>query len=160
MTLDQLWARLRQVRSLSFIARSAGTTGWNGTGTGTVDVQETAPGILLFHESGTWLTEHGKVIRFGNVYRWALAGEGLRLEHLRFGADNPVYLFDLAQTGDLEWRSTSPHLCREDCYSAVLRVEDDRIVLRWSVDGPHKREMIEYVYTDQEAEAWEKSKRG
>jgi hypothetical protein len=43
------------------------------------------------------------------------------------------------------------HLCRDDCYAAVLLVRDDGIVLRWSIDGPRKQEMIEYVYSWQDA---------
>ena len=70
----------------------------------------------------------------------------MRLEHLRFGEDHPVYLFDLGPAGEREWRSVSPHLCGEDCYAAVLTVRDDGIVLRWSVDGPRKQEAIEYTY--------------
>ncbi len=80
------------------------------------------------------------------MYRWTRVGDLPRLEHHRFGADNPVNLFDLALTGEREWRSISPHLCGEDCYSAVLLVGDEEIVLRWSVEGPRKREAIEYHY--------------
>jgi uncharacterized protein DUF6314 len=45
----------------------------------------------------------------------------------------------------------SPHLCKEDCYAAVLVVQDDNLVLRWSIDGPRKQEMIEYTYSSQDA---------
>ena len=69
-------------------------------------------------------------------------GDTLRLEHLRFGEDRPVYLFDLAPAGDRGWRSVSPHLCSEDCYAAVLLVRDNGILLRWSIDGPRKKETI------------------
>jgi hypothetical protein len=57
-----------------------------------------------------------------------------------------VCLFDLAPAGDREWRSVSPHLCREDCYAAVLLLRDDGIVLLWSIKGPRKKESIEYLY--------------
>jgi hypothetical protein len=150
MTFEQLWHRLRQVRSLSFVAQSGGESAWDGRGTGTVAVEQASSSTMTFTESGTWRPEGGKDIHFSNVYRWTLDAAALRLEHLRFGANNPVYLFDLAQTGEREWRSVSPHHCREDCYSAVLLVHDDRLVLRWAVDGPRKRQTIEYVYTGQE----------
>jgi hypothetical protein len=147
LTLHQLWDRLRQIGSLSFVATSSGTTGWNGTGSGTVEVREAGDGGMTFHEQGLWRPEGGgRDIRFHNVYRWTLASGLLRLEHLRFGDDHPVYLFDLAQAGEREWRSVSPHLCREDCYAAVLLLRDDDIVLRWSIEGPRKRETIEYDY--------------
>lgn len=147
--LEQLWDRLRRLRSLSFVARSGKPNGWNGTGSGTVAVENVAGGAMTFAEAGVWRAADGRETRFSNVFRWTLAGDLLRLEHLRFGVDNPVYLFDLAQTGDREWRSASPHLCREDCYAAVLVVRDDGIVLRWSIDGPRKQETIEYVYSSE-----------
>jgi hypothetical protein len=151
---EQLWDRLRQVRSLSFVASSESTTGWNGRGVGTVEVREVAGGVMTWHEQGTWRPEGGgQDVRFYNVYRWTLSGELLRLEHLRLGEDNPVHLLDLAQAGEREWRPASPHLCRDDCYSAVLLVRDDGIALRWTIDGPRKRETIEYLYRWQEAES-------
>jgi hypothetical protein len=147
MTTTQLWNLLRRVQSLSFVARSGAGTGWDGTGVGTVQVGECGQDVLTFTEEGTWRPEAGgRQTTFHNVYRWTLAGDLIRLEHLRFGADNPVYLFDLAQSGEREWRSMSPHLCRDDCYAAVLLAGDDGFTLRWSVRGPRKRETIEYHY--------------
>jgi hypothetical protein len=138
---------LRQVRALSFIARSASPVGWNGRGSGTVEVRKAGEVVLMFHEQGTWRPENSeREIRFHNVYRWTLMGDRLRLEHLRFGEANPVFVFDLARFDEGEWRSASPHLCREDCYSAVLLVRDIGFVLRWSIDGPRKQETIEYLY--------------
>ena len=145
IALDQLWTNLARVRSLRFIARSGSSTGWNGIGRGTVVVEAIGDDVQTFTESGTWQTEAGREFRFHNVYRWTQAKPTLRLEHLRFGVDHPVYLFDLAQTGDREWRSVSPHLCSEDRYSAVLLVGDS-LTLRWEVIGPTKQEVIEYDY--------------
>src|SRR5262245_30099429 len=138
--LEQLWTVLRQVRSLCFFARSSAPAGWNGVRNDTVLVQSAADGVMTFAEQGTCRRQVGRDIRFTNTYRWTRAGDTLRLEHLRFGVDKPVPLFDLTQTGREEWRSASPHLCREDCYSAVLVVHGDHINLRWSIDGPRKQE--------------------
>jgi hypothetical protein len=105
---------------------------------------------MTFTESGTWRPQGvGRDIRFSNIYRWTLSGNALRLEHLRQGADNPVYLFDLTHTGEQEWSAASPHLCRDDCYSATLTVYHDKIDLRWNISGPRKSERITYVYTVQ-----------
>jgi hypothetical protein len=147
LPVHPLWDLLCRVRSLSFVARSGAGTGWDGQGIGTVEAREAGDGILTWHERGTWRREGSdRDIRFTNVYRWTLADGLLRLEYLRFGEANPVHLLDLARAGDREWQPASPHLCREDCYSAVLVVHDDRIVLRWEVAGPRKRETIEYEY--------------
>jgi hypothetical protein len=151
MTLEELWNLLGEVRSLSFVARIAEPTGWNGRGFGTVDVRLSDDGVMTFTEQGTWQPRDSvRALRFRNLYRWTLAGDVLRLEHLRFGVDNPVYLFDLAQVAEQEWRSVSPHLCREDCYTAVLTVGADGINLRWTIAGPRKREVIEYAYIGQQ----------
>jgi hypothetical protein len=149
--LERLWDMLGRVRSLSFVARSGKSGGWNGTGVGTVVIRRPGERTMIFTESGTWRPEVGTEARFGNVFRWTWAGELLRLEYLRFGEDHPVFLFDLAPGGEREWRSVSPHQCSEDCYAAVLTICNDNIVLRWSIDGPRKQEAIEYVYSWQDA---------
>lgn len=147
--LEQTWERLRRVRGLAFVARSASPTGWNGQGTGTVVVEPAGDGALTFTEAGVWRPEGGREIRFRNVFRWSQGKDTLRLEHLRFGVDYPVSLFELALVGGGTWRSVAPHLCREDCYAAEMHVLDDGITLRWSVTGPSKQETIEYTYSSQ-----------
>ena len=143
--LDRLWSDLSRIKTLKFVSRSASATGWNGVGEGIVAVEAVGEDVQTFSESGTWRTEAGRELRFHNVYRWTRNEATLGLEHLRFGIEHPVYLFDLAQTGDHEWRSVSAHLCSEDCYSAVLLV-GDALTLRWEVVGPSKKEVIEYAY--------------
>ncbi len=97
MNLHQLWDRLRQVTRLKFVSRSEKKIGWNGVGVGTVVVETMDKGTMIFTESGNWHSEStGRDNRFSNVYRWTLADEVIRLEHLRQGVDHPVYLFDLA----------------------------------------------------------------
>jgi hypothetical protein len=103
---------------------------------------------MTFAEEGTWAPDGGRELRFHNVYCWTRQAESgtLRLEHLRFGADNPVLLFDLSATDTGEFRSVSPHVCGPDCYEAALTVEGDRIGLRWRVHGPAKQEAIDSTY--------------
>src|SRR3954453_19731605 len=143
----QLWECLCQGRFLRFVASSANPKGWNGVGTGTVVVECPAKTVLTFKEAGSWAPTIGKETRFKHVFRWSLAGPAVvRLEHLRFGADHPVYLFDLAPTADSAWSSATPHLCREDCYSAELRRHEWGMFLHWTIVGPKKQESIEYDY--------------
>ena len=143
-----MWAVLRRVRSLQFDARSDAGTGWDGVGAGAVTVSEPADGVAVFDEAGTWQPHApGRpAVRFTNVFRWSAVGEAIRLEHLRFGPDRPVFLFDLAAGDDGRWRQASPHQCNEDCYTAELAVEGVRLVVAWTVRGPRKRETIRYVY--------------
>jgi hypothetical protein len=144
--LDEVWSLLRQVQSLRFEARSEAGTGWDGVGVGTVRVTEPADGVIVFDETGTWQVPGGAVVRFTNVFRWTASGGQLRLEHLRMGADQPVFLFDLVPGEDGEWRQASPHQCREDCYTASLKVVGRQLLVAWSVQGPRKRESIRYAY--------------
>jgi hypothetical protein len=143
--LPLLWNRLAAVRSLRFQAVSRSATGWNGTGTGQV-VSTAAEGSLVFQERGAWVPPAGRELIFTNTFRWSRHGDRLRLEHLRYGAGNPVFLFDLEHRHGTEWREAEPHQCADDRYSAVLRLEEDHIVLGWTIVGPRKDESIEYVY--------------
>src|SRR5262249_36979645 len=108
--------------------------GWNGVGEG---------GIL--REAGVWRPEGGRTTRFHNVFRWTLLEQAsVRLEHLRLGPSQPVYLFDLAPTGEGVWSSVGAHVCREDCYSAELRPNEGGFLLVWTITGPRKAESVEY----------------
>jgi len=143
----RLWEVLQRVRSLQFVARSESATGWNGSGSGEVIVESPTSDILIFKESGSWQPPSGQNIRFRNVFRWSLLGpQTVRLEHLRFGAEHPVYLFDLAPSAESAWASVSPHLCSEDCYSAELKLKENGLSLRWTVTGPKMQETIAYDY--------------
>ena len=109
MTLKSVWSRLNSIRDLTFNASSSASTGWSGSGVATVNVTHPASGVLVSTESGTWTPEVGKQLAFTNVYRWTLQTQTLRLEHLRFGADNPVYLFDLGIVDESRMESVEPH---------------------------------------------------
>ena len=145
-SLPELLSLLRAVRALRFEARSEAATGWNGVGTGTVTVSEPSADIIVFEETGTWQPPNGTEIGFRNVFRWTVVDEGLRLEHLRFGPDEPVFLFDMAPGTEGEWREIRPHQCRDDCYTASMKVEGGKLLVAWSVQGPRKRESIRYAY--------------
>lgn len=147
-SLVEVWSLLRQVQSLRFNASSGATTGWDGIGTGAVIVTEPAVGVVIFDETGAWQPSapDRPAMRFHNVFRWSKADAALRLEHLRFGADSPVLLFDMALDLDGQWREVSPHQCRDDCYAASLRIEERQLLVAWTVQGPRKRESIQYTY--------------
>lgn len=143
----ELWGCLERVRWLRIVAHSGRTTGWNGIGVGSVVVESPRATVLTYAETGTWQPAVGRETRFRNTFRWWLVGpELVRLEHLRFGEDNPVYLFDLAPVTANSWRSVTPHLCREDRYSAELQMREWGLLQRWVITGPRKQERIEYEY--------------
>lgn len=103
---------------------------------------------MLFYENGRWVPDEGHELTFSNVFRWSCHPDGrmIRLEHLRFGLQNPVYLFDLAPASPRVLASAEPHVCQEDLYSARMEVGDATIHLSWTVTGPRKNERIAYSY--------------
>lgn len=140
---------LANVTSLTFQAvSSSGNQGWNGKGHGQVIVEQVDSSVMLFHERGQWTNKAGKNIDFTNAYRWTLLSyeDTIQLEHLRFGFEHPVYLFDLQQINETCWESISPHVCDKDLYTATMSVLDDRIDLLWIIKGPEKNESICYEY--------------
>jgi hypothetical protein len=145
---SELWSKLSRVRSLQFVARSDSATGWNGAGSGTVEVSAPESIGFVFAESGIWhpagLT--ARVIKFTNTFRWTMVDNRIRLEHLRFGADKPVFLFDLVRVHEETWRDSTPHQCSDDSYSALLTTRGDQLSVAWSIRGPRKCEQIDYIY--------------
>ncbi len=147
--LKTIWQHLAKISTLTFESTSqASDIGWSGQGRGQVTVETVDAAILLFHEQGQWQQNGGKQLAFSNVYRWtALSDVGhLRLEHLRFGSEHPVMLFDLQPIDSNTWKSITPHLCREDCYTAIMHAEAEELHLRWRIQGPGKDECIGYTY--------------
>jgi hypothetical protein len=141
-----IWAAFREVSTVRFKSKSHTGIGWSGVGMGVVQVSEPEPDILLFTESGSWQQEGGKEIRFRNVFRWTKVEDRLRLDHLRFGRENPVFLFEMTVDADGVWREISPHPCRDDCYRASMRIEGTQIFVNWLVRGPKRDEVIDYIY--------------
>ncbi len=151
MISSYLLERLFQVRVLRFAATSALQTAWNGEGTGSVQTELTDSDVLIFRENGEWAPETGRPLRFHNVYRWSKTGrDSVCLEHLRFGPDKPVKLFELVAESPELWTSPAPHHCGDDLYSAVLKVGEDKIDLQWTIRGPRKDERIHYIYSGSE----------
>ena len=148
VTQAELWSTLQRVRQLRFEATSESTNGWNGHGSGSVIVSEETPGAIVFSESGAWQPRKlsQSQIRFTNTFKWTALDDRIRLEHLRFGPNNPVYLFDLVENECGDWHEDNPHKCSDDCYRAILKVNAGELSIAWSVTGPNKRESIAYTY--------------
>ena len=144
---EQLWKSLRRVRTVCFVSQSD-TPGWDGVGVGSVAVTNPAESVLTHTESGIWRPSNGRETNFSNVFRWTVTGpETVSLEHLRFGPDNPVYLFDLSPHSEHEWASVRPFLCERDIYCAELQMLESGLRVYWTIDGLKKNERIEYDYS-------------
>ncbi len=145
--LADIWRRLQGITRIHFQATSEIPNGWNNKGTGTVDVRRSGDNELIFREHGQWQTTATQNIAFTNTYRWIQVPSGLRLEHLRRGIANPVFLVDLKAIGNNRWESQTPHICGNDLYSAALQIHDHTIELKWTVRGPDKCGDILNIYT-------------
>lgn len=145
------WKRLSSVSRVTFKAKtkSIEETGWNGHGKGEVNVIKEGNHALIFHEKGSWKGESGQEIDFSNIFRWTLdpfAGM-ISLDHLRRGAQNPVFLFHLVPTTTHLLTSLDSHLCQGDTYFGQLAAEPTCLRLNWRVIGPSKNEEIDYYYS-------------
>lgn len=148
MNPDICKQRLSLIKHYKFIAASNKDDGLNGSGHGTVSI-ETDPinNILLFFEDGYFENTRGK-FKSHNIYRWAFKAfeNCISLEHLRFGAENAVYLFDLVYDDNNLWSSQCPHLCDKDEYHAKMQLSDKAITLEWDIINKEEHIHIKYQY--------------
>jgi hypothetical protein len=141
---------LLQIQSFFFQATTTkDSQGWNAQGNGMVTVSNPENNIIIFEESGFLsLPNQQKQLKCHNTYRWTFeTPERIKLEHLRFGEENPVYLFHLVCQDDHTFSSICPHICDKDLYTAHLQLSPRRIILVWEIEGNTKNERIEYHYS-------------
>ena len=150
-TLWACWEKMAQVISLTYSAKSKSSNMpvWNGLGKGNVEVQRTHENVLIYNEKGVWISEEKHQLDFKNVFRWTLHPiQGvISLEHLRYGPQHPVYLFDLVPSGINTMESVDAHVCHDDSYFGKMRCDQHYLQLNWRVIGPKKNEEIDYLYT-------------
>ena len=149
LEVHRLWTRLGEIRSVRFVSVSQpGGMGWNGNATGVVEVHRDIQNQILFTEIGTWHTHRGTSLNFFNRYRWTLnlQKHSIQLEHLRYGENQPVKLFDLTFIKPSQWISGKSHQCNADSYSAILRLDNKQLNFDWKITGPRKNEQISYIY--------------
>ncbi|MCE5294210.1 MAG: winged helix-turn-helix domain-containing protein [Chlamydiales bacterium] len=145
-----VWDALKSVTQLTFVAKTKSDDGggWNGRGTGSVQVVS-VDNALIFYEKGSWIDPEGHEFDFSNVYRWRLDRQAkvISLEHLRRGIDNPVFLFHLAVDGSNSLSSLDSHLCAQDAYFGSVVFDARSLKVKWRVLGPKKNEEIQTYYT-------------
>ncbi len=150
-TILTFWERLHAIQSFSLSAKSKAftLTGWNGLGKGNVDSKVVNDDTLIFHEQGKWINREQNNMEFRNTYKWNLhkSQNLISLEHLRFGIQNPVFLFKLRPIDEFTLESIDPHHCKDDAYFGKVRCDSHYIQLNWRVIGPRKNEEIDYLYT-------------
>jgi hypothetical protein len=118
-------------------------------GKGDVKVVEEGPAALLFQENGVWQMENDQEIQFSNALRWTLdlASGTIGLEHLRHGADKPVFLFHLKPKRETLLASIDSHLSGANAYFGQVQWGPHFLQLSWKIVGPKKNDRIECLYT-------------
>ena len=115
---------------------------------GTVEVEKTYRSEMVFKEKLHWEKGSSLLINSKNVYRWNFPLTGnIKLEHLRFGKNNPVDLVELIPAGENFWQSKIPHICNNDLYSAELTLASENIILCWTVKGPNENYSLKIAYS-------------
>jgi hypothetical protein len=145
-----IWNLLCQVQSLLLTAATKDQRSffYNATAAGGVEVSRTGSRVITFHEAGLWTSIDHQTVNFRNTYRWSLSDlkDTIRLVHLRYGIDNPIHLVDFVSIDADTMQSFQPHNCGADRYSASLSAAGDRILLRWTIQGPSKNDLLQCVY--------------
>jgi len=117
-------------------------------GVASVTVFSEGDSVTLF-ERGTWLSVHSREeITYTNTlrFRFFQKSRKIALEHLRYGKNRPVLLFELEQVGPFTYRSLLPHMCKEDTYTGSVLFDQHYIHLDWQVVGPKKNTSLRAVY--------------
>ena len=140
------WNRLLTIKKLQFTSDSKIHSGWEGSATGIVKIMSPNDSEIVFHETGTFTTLAGDDLSFKNTFRWIRINDNIRLEHLRFGVNHPVFLFDIAWVRGASFNSVHPHICSQDRYDCTLELLQDSFEMNWTIQGPHKNERICYTY--------------
>ena len=152
-TLTQLWQRLNQLNRFSFKVNqdNCSATGWQGQGQGmikrrTSPAQNEVGAIVETIERGEYQISALRRLSMHNQYLWQFQGDHIRLSHLRFGWDKPVFLFDIIVNDLGELVTRQPHQCAADSYDALFSLSDEALLVQWHIQGPHKHEVLDYSY--------------
>ncbi len=115
---------------------------------GKVKTERPSEKEIIFYEHIRWENEDSLLINARNIYRWTFISPGkIKLEHLRFGENKPLFLVELSKVKKNTWESIEPHNCNNDLYSAELSMNDENTVLSWSVKGPTENYSLKTIYS-------------
>lgn len=158
-TLTDLWTLLNRLNRFSFKVNTNNdsVTGWQGEGQGLIkrrssvnalktDLPEFGA-IIETIERGDYYLSKDRKVPMHNQYLWQFEGDHIRLTHLRFGWDKPVFLFDIIDNGQGELVIRQSHQCAADNYDASLVLHPDSLVMQWRIQGPKKHEVLDYIYS-------------
>ena len=149
--LQSIWNQLKSVTTVALISKSHSKNPLeikSVRGSGEVAMKHDN-NVITFSELGTWKGGHDQVHHYSNSFRWTwnrLEGM-LSLEHLRYGENNPVFLFHLIPADSNRLESQLSHVCGEDSYFGWLNSSDLFLQLTIRTIGLRKNEELQYIYT-------------
>ncbi len=151
--LDKIfWELLKEIKTINITACSkTQNSKIFSIGKGKVKVNIITPTTIKFIEFGMWgyVYEKNVEIQFKNIYLWRYNEDKslITLEHLRYGENNPFFLFNLIPVKNELLRSSSAILCGNDNYTAEIKLKEHSFILKSFVNGPNKNEEILYFYS-------------
>ena len=123
---------------------------WNGQAKASVTVNtqtSTQGNIIYLFEKGQFCPDATtSAIPFSNTFKLVCRSDSIVFYHERFGADNPVWLFDLVATDHNTLKNKTIHQCAQDQYSVLVTLNEKNIEMMWQIHGPKKNEKIHYHY--------------
>ena len=129
-----------------FAVKAKAENQWQAVGEGVVKINKPDQQTVIWEEAGQWDSTLNN-LEFSNSYRWTLVDNNeIRLEHLRYGENQPVQLVDIHYQKDNSWTSIEPHLCGEDSYHLDLNVDENCLTLAWQIKGPKKNQFSTIRY--------------
>ena len=157
-TLNELWILLNRLNRFSFKVNTDNdsVTGWQGEGQGLIKCRGNMTSasddiefgsIVETIERGDYYISAERKVPMHNQYLWQYEGEYIRLTHLRFGWDKPVFLFDIIENGQGGLITRQSHQCAEDNYDASFTLYPERLEMQWRIQGPKKCEVLDYIYS-------------
>jgi len=157
-TLTDLWNLLNRLNRFSFKVNTdnESATGWQGEGQGLIkrrgsvtneSTELESGAIVETIERGEYHVSTTRKVPMHNQYLWQFEGDHIRLTHLRFGWDKPVFLFDIIENEQGQLVTRQSHQCAADNYDASFVLQPDSLEMQWRIQGPKKREVLDYIYS-------------
>lgn len=143
----------KEIIEIFFDINSLSTESFNTEGkltyrfSGKVETHKPSEKEIIFNESVKWENEKSLLINSKNIYRWNFLDSGnIKLEHLRLGKNNPVFLVEFYPAVENIWKSIAPHNCNNDLYFSELNLQKENPVLNWTVKGPTENYSLKTAY--------------
>ncbi len=141
-TLSKIWTRLQSIKTVQYLAQDR-------QGIGRVTRTMEGPYSLIFEEEGDLKDNNGFSFNFKNTFLWTVNPNRaiLTLEHLRYGKEHPIFLFNLIPTGNHFLESIDAHMHGEELYYGYLENKRPSLKLCCRTLSPNKNEEINYLYS-------------